>query len=189
MFQRPVARTLCNQNEIQTMAQKFKMSLDAFEAEHERIGKHLAAARDSQTESGSYRLKLAAIRATDSRMGDMIVDAYASISEPAAERHHGPARRLGKATRRRERPARYGLRNPRPTPTRPRRGQRSRREHGPALSQSVIDHPARIPNERDSASTKPHPRGARLVHCVRLAAGRSFREFVEMEMIDAPPNP
>lgn len=66
------------------MAQKFKMSLDAFEAEHERIGKHLAAARDSQTESGSYRLKLAAIRAAHSRMGDMIVDAYASISEPTA---------------------------------------------------------------------------------------------------------
>ena len=72
------------------MAQKFKLNLDALCAEHERIGEHLAAARDSVTEGGSYKLKLAGVRDCHRRMGDMIADAY--------EKHY-PSRRDCRAAR------------------------------------------------------------------------------------------
>jgi hypothetical protein len=67
------------------MTIKYKMSLDAFEAEHAEIGKHLAAARDSVTESGGYRLPLNYVRDCHRRMGDMIADAYASMAPRNAE--------------------------------------------------------------------------------------------------------
>jgi hypothetical protein len=66
------------------MTTKYKMSLDDFEAEHAAIGKHLAAARDSVTEGGRYKLPLNKIRECHSRMGDMIVDAYASMTNANA---------------------------------------------------------------------------------------------------------
>jgi hypothetical protein len=62
------------------MAAKFKLNLDALCAEHERIGKHLAAARDSVTEGGSYKLKLNGVRDAHARIGQMISDAFESMA-------------------------------------------------------------------------------------------------------------
>jgi hypothetical protein len=63
---------------------KYKLSLDQFEAEHAAIGKHIAAARDSVTESGGYRMQLNQVRDCHRRMGQLIADAFESM-QPRGE--------------------------------------------------------------------------------------------------------
>jgi hypothetical protein len=66
----------------------FKMKLDDFEHQHGRIADAIKSARDSMSESGCYKIKLAKVRDAYRKMGELLDAAESSMTgdEPLTPR-------------------------------------------------------------------------------------------------------